>query len=81
MTDLAVSLFIEVVPTATHWSQAIAHVVNFYLDDSRKQSREEIVKLAEMRTTDANKQVAAHIRAALGELLFQVFPLRVLTPW
>ncbi len=29
---LAASLFCELVPTAAHFSQAIAHVVNYYLD-------------------------------------------------
>ncbi|KAJ7472240.1 heme peroxidase [Mycena galericulata] len=66
LTDLAVSLFTEVVPTAAHWSQAIAHVVNFYLDDSRVQERQEIVELAELRNSQANEQLVARVRAALA---------------
>ncbi|KAJ7489461.1 heme peroxidase [Mycena latifolia] len=66
LTDLAVALFTEVVPTATHWSQAIAHVVNFYLDDSRKHERQEIVMLAKQRTPEAKERIAVHVRAALA---------------
>ncbi|KAJ7678277.1 heme peroxidase [Mycena polygramma] len=65
--DLAAALFTEVVPTAAHWSQAIAHVVNFYLDDSRVQARQEIVRLVELRTPKANEEVACLVRAALAE--------------
>jgi hypothetical protein len=68
LTHLAAALFTEVVPTAAHWTQAIAHVVDYYLDDSRTQVRQEIVKLAGLRTPQANGQIAAHVRAALGRL-------------
>ncbi|KAJ7915743.1 heme peroxidase [Mycena leptocephala] len=64
LTELAAALFTEVVPTAAHWSQAIAHVVNHYLDDSRAQARQEIIELAQ--TTQGNGKIAAHIRAALA---------------
>ncbi|KAJ7705297.1 heme peroxidase [Mycena rosella] len=64
--DLAVSLFTEVVPTATHWSQAIAHVVNFYLEEHRAKEREEIVRLAKRRTPEARERVAVLVRAALA---------------
>ncbi|KAJ6551508.1 heme peroxidase [Mycena capillaripes] len=63
VTVLAAALFTEVVPTAAHWSQAIAHVVNHYLDDSRAQARQEIVRLVEQ---GKNKEVAVHVRAALA---------------
>jgi hypothetical protein len=66
LTELAAALFTEVVPTAAHWSQAIAHVVNYYLDDSRAQARQEIIELAQ--TPQGNGKIAAHIRAALGGL-------------
>ncbi|KAJ7254701.1 heme peroxidase [Mycena haematopus] len=66
LTDLAAALFTEVVPTAAKWAQAIAHVVNYYLDDSRVQTRQEIVQLAGLGTPQAVNQIAAHVRAALG---------------
>ncbi|KAJ6567751.1 heme peroxidase [Mycena vulgaris] len=66
LDDLAVSLFTEVVPTAAHWSQAIAHVVNFYLDDSRTQKRQEIVELAELQTPAAKKRRMELVREALA---------------
>ncbi|KAF7369153.1 hypothetical protein MVEN_00242500 [Mycena venus] len=66
-TNLAAALFTEVVPTAAHWAQAIAHTVNYYLDDSRAQARQEIVKLAGLQTQQNNEQIAAYIHAALAE--------------
>ncbi|KAJ6553669.1 heme peroxidase [Mycena sp. CBHHK59/15] len=65
-TKLATSLFAEVVPTAAHWSQALAHVVNFYLDDGRQQTRAAIVRLAAVGTKEANEEVSDHVRAALA---------------
>ncbi|KAK7052388.1 heme peroxidase [Favolaschia claudopus] len=67
LTNLATALFTEVVPTAAHWSQAIAHVVNHYLDASREQIRQEIVKLAGLRTAQADAQITVHVRAALAQ--------------
>jgi cytochrome P450 len=67
LKDLAAALFIEVVPTAAHWAQAIAHVVDYYLDESRVQVRQEIVRLVGLRTPQANGQVVAHIRDALAQ--------------
>ncbi|KAJ7126174.1 heme peroxidase [Mycena epipterygia] len=66
LTELIVALFTEVVPTAAHWSQAIAHVVNYYLDDSHTKARQEIVELAESAAQQDKVKVAAHIRAALA---------------
>ena len=42
--SLAASVFAEYVPTAPVFSKAIAHVVNFYLDDAHKAMRAEIVE-------------------------------------
>ncbi|KAJ7740925.1 heme peroxidase [Mycena maculata] len=67
VNKLSAALFTEVVPTAAQWSHAIAHVINFYLDDSRAQVRQEIVELAAKRTPHANEQVAVHVRDALAE--------------
>ncbi|KAJ7176578.1 heme peroxidase [Mycena filopes] len=65
--DLVAALFSEVVPTAAHWSQALAHVVDFYLDDKQAQTRQEIVALAEQGTLDSNAAVGVHIRTALAK--------------
>lgn len=43
--SLAVSVFAEYIPTAPIFSKAMALIVNFYLDDSRKSLREQIVGL------------------------------------
>jgi len=67
LTDLAAALFTEVVPTAAHWSQSIAHVVNYYLDDSRAQARQDIVRLAGLPTQQAKDEIAAHVRTALAQ--------------
>jgi len=42
--SLAASVFAEYVPTAPIFSKIIAHVVNFYLDESRKALREQILE-------------------------------------
>ncbi|KAJ7040815.1 heme peroxidase [Mycena alexandri] len=63
--DLVAALFTEIVPTAAHWSQAIAHVVNFYLDAPQSETRQEIVALAQKGTPEDNAVVAVHIRTAL----------------
>ncbi|KAJ7621147.1 heme peroxidase [Roridomyces roridus] len=63
-TELTAALFVETVPTAAHWSQAIAHVVNFYLDKNRADARQKIVELAKQPA--GTKQIVNHIRAALA---------------
>jgi len=78
LTALVPSLFFEVVPTARQWSQVIAHVVNFYLDDSRKYAQKEIVRLAELQTREGNKQVVAYIHTALGGFLCCFFQSHLL---
>ncbi|KAJ7768386.1 heme peroxidase [Mycena metata] len=65
--DLVAALFTEIVPTAAHWSQAIAHVVNFYLDAPQSETRQEIVALAQKGTVEDNAVVADHIRHALAQ--------------
>ena len=68
--DIAIALFTEVVPTAAHWSQALAHIVNFYLDDSRAEERAWIVELTTLHTREANEQVVALVRTALGKFIY-----------
>ncbi|KAF7972285.1 hypothetical protein HWV62_18532 [Athelia sp. TMB] len=63
--QIAASLFAEVVPTAAIYSKAIAHIVNFYLDDSRAKERANIVALAGERTEDASKKIMVYAREAI----------------
>jgi len=60
--ELAAQAFSAVVPTAAHFSQAIAHVINFYLDDDKQNERDEIVKLA---SASRDKDVMVYVREAL----------------
>ncbi|EEB99351.1 hypothetical protein MPER_00984, partial [Moniliophthora perniciosa FA553] len=55
--ELAASLFCEVVPTAAHFSQALAHAINFYLDETRRESYEEIVNLLCNHATDVHQKL------------------------
>jgi linoleate 10R-lipoxygenase len=65
---LAAQVFSAVVPTAAHFSQMIAHVVNFYLDDDKRSEREEIVKLASaFRDKEAVAKIMVFVREALRE--------------
>jgi linoleate 10R-lipoxygenase len=67
-TELAAQVFSAVVPTAAHFSQAIAHVVNFYLDDDKQNERDEIVKLASAsRDKEAVAKIMVYVREALRE--------------
>ncbi|KAK0204782.1 heme peroxidase [Desarmillaria ectypa] len=63
---LAASLFCELVPTAAHFSQAIAHVVNYYLDVDRQLHREDLVKNAALKSKAGDAKVMQYVREALG---------------
>lgn len=64
--ELAAQVFSAVVPTAAPFSQAIAHVVDFYLDDDKRKEREEIVKLASMPgDKEAVGKLMVYVREAL----------------
>jgi hypothetical protein len=65
--QIAASLFAEVVPTAAVYSKAIAHIVNFYLDDSRTEAREEIAKLSTVRKPESEARILAYVREALSD--------------
>jgi hypothetical protein len=66
--ELAAQAFSAVVPTAAHFSQAIAHVVNFYLDDDKQKERDEIVRLASASCDkEAVVKIMAYVREALRE--------------
>ena len=66
---MAAQAFSAVVPTAAHFSHAIAHVVNFYLDDDKQNERDEIVKLA---SASRDKDVMVYVREALREFCVKV---------
>jgi len=63
--QIAASLFSEVIPTAPVYSKAIAHVVNFYLDDNQKEARQDIARLSILRTPESEARVLAYAREAL----------------
>jgi hypothetical protein len=65
LDSLSNSLLASVVPTAALFSQIIAHVVNFYLDEDKLTQREQIVRLVEKR---ANAEVMPYVFEALREL-------------
>ncbi|KAK7062576.1 hypothetical protein VNI00_000064 [Paramarasmius palmivorus] len=65
--ELAASLFCEVVPTAAHFSQAIAHVINFYLDEGRDNDRAEIVALSSTHTPESQNKLVKYIHDALSD--------------
>jgi len=62
LDSLSNSLLASVVPTAALFSQIIAHVVNFYLDEDKLTQREQIVRLVEKR---ANAEVMPYVFEAL----------------
>ncbi|KAL0070995.1 hypothetical protein AAF712_001553 [Marasmius tenuissimus] len=65
---LADALFCEVLPTAAHFSQALAHAVDYYLGDGeeRKKEREELSKLAMEHGVEARAMVVKMIYKALA---------------
>jgi len=71
--ELAAHLFAAVVPTAAHFSQIIAHVVNFYIDSDKRKEREEIVKLASIRDKEAVAKIMVYVREALRESCQRIY--------
>jgi len=65
--ELSAYVFAAVVPTCAHFSQAIAHVVDFYLDEDKQQERGEIVELSASvgQKQDSVKKIMAYVREAL----------------
>lgn len=63
--EFASQIFAAVVPTAALYSQAVATVVNFYLDVNKQVAREEIVKLVESKEKDAADRVMGYVYEAL----------------
>lgn len=65
--ELAGSLFAEVIPTTALYSQAITHIVNFYLDDDKKNAREDLVRLTGLYTPEAEEKILSYAWEALRE--------------
>ncbi|KAF8154674.1 heme peroxidase [Crassisporium funariophilum] len=63
--EFASQVFAAVVPTAALYSQAVAHVVNYYLEENNKEAREDIVSLVNSTDKDAASKVVAYIHEAL----------------
>jgi hypothetical protein len=61
----ATQAFTAVVPTAALYSQYIAQVVDFYLDNDKKVEREEIVRLAASTDQAAPAKIMAYVNEAL----------------
>lgn len=64
--ELSAHVFAAVVPAAAHFSQAIAHAVNFYLDHDKRQEREEIVRLSSLQ---GDKEAVVRVMNFLQEAL------------
>jgi hypothetical protein len=63
--EFASQIFAAVVPTAPLYSQAVATIVNFYLDTDKQAAREEIVKLVASQEEDAVDKVMGYVCEAL----------------
>ncbi|KAF9042906.1 heme peroxidase [Panaeolus papilionaceus] len=63
--EFTAALFAALIPSAALYSQAVSHIINFYLDDDKKVAREEIVKLAASSGADASAKIEAYILEAL----------------
>ncbi|KAG6833018.1 hypothetical protein H0H87_012276 [Tephrocybe sp. NHM501043] len=65
--ELAAYSVAAIIPTAAHYSQAITHVVDFYLGDDKKEQRAEIVRLS--ASIGHNEQSTAKVMAYVREAL------------
>lgn len=63
--EFAASVVAAVVPTAVIYSQALAQVIDFYLNDEQKPAREEIVELVNSGEKDAGAKVMGFVYEAL----------------
>ncbi|KAG6810599.1 hypothetical protein H0H92_011183, partial [Tricholoma furcatifolium] len=65
--ELAAYTVAAMIPTAAHFSHAVAQVVDFYLDDDKKKERAEIVELAASILTHNGKagKIMEYVREAL----------------
>ncbi|KAH9475928.1 Linoleate 10R-lipoxygenase [Psilocybe cubensis] len=63
--ELATQIVGGIVPSASIYSQTVAQVVDFYLEDSQKDAREEIVRLMDSSEEGAQDKVMQYIFDAL----------------
>ncbi|KAF8908079.1 heme peroxidase [Gymnopilus junonius] len=63
--EFAAQVVATVVPTAALYSQALATVVNYYLDNAQEAAREDIVKHANSKENDSLNKVMAYVYEAL----------------
>ncbi|TFK37038.1 heme peroxidase [Crucibulum laeve] len=63
--DVAAKVFTATVPSAALYSQAVAHIVDFYLSEDKQSVREEIVKLSASKDKDASSKIMTYAREAL----------------
>jgi linoleate 10R-lipoxygenase len=75
--EFASQIFAAVVPTATLYSQAVATIVNFYLDADKQAAREEIVKLVASKEKDAADKVMGYVYEALRKSWARCSGLRI----
>lgn len=70
--ELAAYIVSALVPTAAYFSQAIAHVVDFYLTDEKKKQRDEIVQLFTLINEENAKNIMTYVYEALHNVPFGI---------
>jgi predicted PurR-regulated permease PerM len=69
LSDLARSLFSELVPTMAIFSQALVNVVDFYMHKNRRAARDTLVGLLREHNAHARDQVLGYINEAIRTCL------------
>jgi len=62
---VATSVFVAIASTASLYSKALAIIVDFFLDDSQKDARDALVKIAEEGLMDSDARIYQVVREAL----------------
>lgn len=63
--SLATGLFCEAISAINRYSQAMTHVVNFYLDDEQAEAREHISGLCHKPSASSTQMILSYIHEAL----------------
>lgn len=64
--ELSAYIFATIVPTSVYFSQAIAQVIDFYVDAERIAERAEIVRLASsLEESGSSEKIMNYVREAL----------------
>jgi len=66
MSELACAFFAEIIPSVAVYSQIITNIVNFYLDESQREAREDIIRLTSLQSFDARAKVLAYLNQAIS---------------